>query len=231
MGSALGKLHNVPVPHNGTIGKSWWYPENIIGSALQQLALVDGQVPTQWQPLHHAMRTTLETAQTWTHLPCAIIHGDAWAGNGVQTGPDEVVLIDWDPSGIGWPILDLARLLIQSPVDRASPMNIVLQADLQRITAIVDGYCMERVPTTDELNVLLQAICFTLAEGGAWHFAQGSRKGWNRVAPILARCQQRYDVSGQFASMARQVVKTTCELLRQWRESCNVCALCTILRQ
>lgn len=203
MGAALGKLHNVPLTHNAQIGTSWWYPEKIIGSALAQLALVDGQVPPQWVPLHQAMRTTLETAQGWTHLPRTIIHADAWAGNGVQTKPDEVVLIDWDPSGIGWPILDLARLLIQSPVNSASPMDRSLQPDLRRINAIIDGYCTERMPTSAELNVLAHAICFTVAAGGAWWFTNGSRNGWDQVAPTLARRQQLYNVSDEYARIAR----------------------------
>ncbi len=204
MGVTLAKLHYVPVATNALVGKSWWYFENIIGSALAHLAMVDGQVPPKWQPLHNAMRSTLETAQGWTHLPRAIIHGDAWAGNGVQTGPNEVVLIDWDPSGIGCPILDLARLLIQSPLALSSPIDVVLQPDLQRINAVVDGYCTERVPTAVELDVLPDAIRFTLAAGGAWHFRQSPHKGWDRVAPILARRQHRYDVSDAFASIAHK---------------------------
>jgi aminoglycoside phosphotransferase (APT) family kinase protein len=204
MGVALAKLHNVPVATNAPVGKSWWYADNIIGSALAQLALVDGQMPPKWQPLHNAMRTTLETAQHWTHLPRTIIHGDAWAGNAVQTGPNDVVLIDWDPSGIGWPLLDLARLLIQSPVDLSTPVDVVLQPDLQRIDALVDGYCTHRVPSGAEIAVLPESVRFTAAAGGAWHFMQGPHKGWQRVGPILARRQHRYDVSDAFASVAHK---------------------------
>ena len=202
MGAALAKLHTVPILCNAPIGRSWWYPENIIHSALGQLAWADGHVPTAWRPLHHAMRTTLETAQGWTHLPRTIIHGDAWAGNGVQTAPNEVVLIDWDPSGIGWPILDLARLLIQSSVNLTSPMDNVLVPDRERINAIIDGYCTARVPTIAEYEVLPEAIRFTVAAGGAWHVARGLRDGWQQVEPVLARRQHRYDVSDEFAKAA-----------------------------
>ncbi len=204
LGAALGKLHQVPLPDNDVIGRSWWYPEYAIPSALAQLASVENQVPAAWAPLHAAMRTTLETAQGWSHLPRAILHGDAWAGNGVQTAPDEVVLIDWDPSGIGWPILDVARLLIQSPVDLASPMDIVLAPNPERINAIIDGYCTARVPTIAECEVLPEAIRFTLAAGGAWHLARGAHSGWERVEPVLARRQHRYDVSNEFARVAQR---------------------------
>jgi Ser/Thr protein kinase RdoA (MazF antagonist) len=205
LGAALGKLHQVPLPHNGSVGKSWWYPEHTIPNVLAQLASVEGQVPAAWAPLHAAMRTTLETAQHWSHLPRAVLHGDAWAGNGVQTSADQVVLIDWDPSGLGWAIADLGRLLLECHLDIDMPMEVLPTPDVQRINAVVDGYCAERVPTDAELDVLLEAMRFTVAVGGAWYLAQGPRLGWNdQLARRLARRQHRYDVSGEIAHIARR---------------------------
>jgi Ser/Thr protein kinase RdoA (MazF antagonist) len=204
LGAALGKLHQVPLPDDVAIGKSWWYPEYAITSALAQLASVEHKVPSSWTPLYMAMRATLETAQQWAHIPRAVIHADAWAGNAVQTTPDQIVLIDWEPSGLGWPIVDLGRLLIQSPVDLSSALDALLELDTQRIHAVVDGYSQQRVPSVAELDTLLEAIRFTVAVGGAWHVAQGPQAGWHTIARRLARRQHRYDVSDAVAQIARQ---------------------------
>lgn len=203
LGSALGRLHQLH-PADNTVGKSWWYPEHAIPSALEQLAAVEHKTPAQWMPLHHAMRNTLETAQRWSTLPCSIVHGDAWAGNGIHTAPDQIVLIDWDASGLGWSIVDLGRLLIQSPVDVTSSLDDLIVPNIDRINAVVDGYYKERLPTQTEIEALPEAIRFTIAVGGAWHVAQGPIEGWDRVAQRLARRQHLYHISDSIAMLAQQ---------------------------
>jgi thiamine kinase-like enzyme len=136
-------------------------------------------------------------------LPPAIIHGDSWAGNAVQTATYQTILIDWEPSGQGLAILDLGRLLLHCHQTLAAPTTIPASVSPQFIAAVVDGYCQERVPTALERAMLLEAIRFSVAFGAASHFANAQRALW--IGPWrekLTRRRQWYDMSEAIAEIA-----------------------------
>jgi Ser/Thr protein kinase RdoA (MazF antagonist) len=210
LGGALGRLHMLPVPDAGQppIGTSWWFAELAVPIALAQLAAVEQILPAEWQPLSANFQTTLRTIRLHSDLPYTIIHGDSWAGNTIQTAADQVVQIDWEPSGLGPAVVDLGRLLLACHYDLQAPLEEQIHPDSSRIAAVMDGYCKQRRLSAAELEALLEAIRFSVAVGGAWHFARIEQLGWDtKTERRLARLQQRYQASAEIAQLARECVR------------------------
>jgi Ser/Thr protein kinase RdoA (MazF antagonist) len=206
MGAALGRLHRLPLPSSPrTIpqpGLSWWFPEIAIPAGLQQYARLRPTLPDEWTPTVDAFCATLRAVQR-ADLPRAVIHGDGWAGNAVQTSDGQTVLIDWDPSGQGIAILDLGRLLVSAHQTLSAPTAVPTYVSPASIEAVVDGYCQERTLTANERSALLEAIRFGVAFGAASHFARAQQAGW--LEPWrgrLARRQHWYELSTVIAEIA-----------------------------
>ena len=210
MGAALGRLHTVS--HTDRVGmamatgKSWWYPTIAIPAALQQYANATDDLPTEWKPTVDAFCATLRVIQAHADaLPHAVIHGDGWAGNAVQTKTHDMIFIDWEPSGQGIAILDLGRLLLHCHQDLATPLTTPIEASDWRVQAVVDGYCAARMPNPTERAVLLDAIRFGVAFGAATHFTRMQQAQWNEPRPErLTRRQQWYAVSEAIADIAQK---------------------------
>ena len=132
LGEALGRLHALDVagePGGGAAGeqggrlagepgRASWYPEAAIPATLARLDAVEALVPEELRDLYAQLRQTALTVQAGLgSLPRGMVHGDAWPGNAVQSGPDTVTLIDWETGGLGLPVLDLGTCLIESLLD------------------------------------------------------------------------------------------------------------------
>ena len=85
---------------------------------LARLARVAALVPPDWQQMYDQFReTVLAVREHLGSLPRGLVHGDAWAANAVQTGPAQVILIDWECGGLGVPVLDLGNCLLECLLD------------------------------------------------------------------------------------------------------------------
>jgi Ser/Thr protein kinase RdoA (MazF antagonist) len=116
LGVALGRLHALDIA--GEPGRALWYPEAAIPATLARLDAVEALVPEGLRDLYAQLRQTALTVQAGlSSLPRGMVHGDAWPGNAVQSGPDTVTLIDWETGGLGLPVLDLGACLIESLLD------------------------------------------------------------------------------------------------------------------
>jgi hypothetical protein len=73
-----------------------------------------------------------------------------------------MILIDWDPSGLGNAILDLGRLLLHAHQTLAAPNAVPEMLSPDFIHAVVDGYCEVRMPTLSERAVLLELFASVL---------------------------------------------------------------------
>ena len=128
----------------GEPGRASWYPEAAIPATLARLDAVGALVPDDWQYLYAQFgQTARAVQQSLGGLPRGVVHGDAWPGNAVQTGPDTVTLIDWETSGLGLPVLDLGNCLIESLLDAQpsadGPAAWLVEPDEDRIGAVAAG--------------------------------------------------------------------------------------------
>ena len=136
------------------------------------------------------------------------MHGDAWAANAVQTGPAEVILIDWECGGLGIPVLDLGNCLLECLLDAVPPGSGPAAWNVQpaedRIAAVAAGYQSHRVLSAGERAVLLPAVRFGAAYVGAIHFEQALADGVHGAAmdARLERLRNRLAVSETVARLA-----------------------------
>ncbi len=209
LSTAVGKLHAFThAPRIGdthSSGHSWWHPINVLQTTLAPLGTVSDLVPSPWLQQYDAFRATLQYFQRHEDLLRSIIHGDIWIGNAVVTNQDQVVLIDWECAGWGPAVLDLGSLALSCHYDM-----VEIQPNEQRIAAVIDGYCQERLITRGAVEALVEAVRFRPAFLGAWSFLSLLGEGWNeRTEQRITRQWNRYVVSEEIAVVARRYF-TTC---------------------
>ena len=252
LGAALGRLHALDVagePGDGAAGerdgglarersgsavgepgRASWYPEAAIPATLARLDAVEALVPEELRDLYAQLRQTALTVQAGlSSLPRGMVHGDAWPGNAVQSGPDTVTLIDWETGGLGLPVLDLGTCLIESLLD-AQPSGSgpaasgsgpaasgsgpaasgvgaatwLVEPDEDRIAAVARGYASQRVVGAAERALLPAAVRFGACYVGAVHLHQALAEGVRGAAmeARLQRLRNRVSVSEAVARLA-----------------------------
>jgi len=237
LGEALGRLHALDVagePGGGAAGeqggrlagepgRASWYPEAAIPATLARLDAVEALVPEELRDLHAQLRQTALTVQAGLgSLPRGMVHGDAWPGNAVQSGPDTVTLIDWETGGLGLPVLDLGTCLIESLLDAqpsgpgpaasgpaasgsaSGPAAWLVEPDEDRIAAVARGYASQRVVGAAERALLPAAVRFGACFVGAVHLHQALAEGVRGAAmeARLERLRNRVSVSEAVARLA-----------------------------
>lgn len=210
----------------GEPGRALWYPEAAIPATLARLDAVEALVPEGLGDLYAQLRQTALTVQAGlSSLPRGMVHGDAWPGNAVQSGPDTVTLIDWETGGMGLPVLDLGACLIESLLDappsgsaasgsgdaacgpRASgsgPAAWLVEPDEDRIAAVARGYASQRVVGAAERALLPAAVRFGACYVGAIHLHQALAEGVRGASmeARLERLRNRVSVSEAVARLA-----------------------------
>jgi Ser/Thr protein kinase RdoA (MazF antagonist) len=240
LGMALGRLHALDVagqaaeagsqdvagavPGHGVErgpGHASWYPEAAIPATLDRLGAVGALVPDDWQSLYAQFgRTARAVQQSLGDLPRGVVHGDAWPGNAVQTGPGSVTFIDWETSGLGLPVLDLGHCLIESLLDAQpsadGPAAWLVEPDEDRVGAVAAGYASERRLGEAELALLPEAVRFGACYIGAIHLYRALAEGVSGT-PMdarLERLRNRVDVSAAVARLAAPHLTDGAETVR-----------------
>ena len=95
LGRLLGQLHSLQPPTN--VPDSWYHP---LPRALAEAAPGLAQFPQ--------LTDSLANAAIVTDCPVSLIHADLWHGNIIASRKGQLTLIDWEYSGLGHSILDLA---------------------------------------------------------------------------------------------------------------------------
>jgi Ser/Thr protein kinase RdoA (MazF antagonist) len=116
LGTALARLHTVPPGGTGEPppGPAAWHPAAAVAATLGRLSAVAALVPPEWKPLYdECERTAAAVSRGAPAVTEALVHGDAWPGNAVQSADNEVTLIDWETGGLGLPVLDLGHALAE----------------------------------------------------------------------------------------------------------------------
>jgi Ser/Thr protein kinase RdoA (MazF antagonist) len=207
LGAALGRLHALEVVAEP--GHASWHPEAAIPATLARLGAVEALVPEELRDLHAQLRQTALTVQAGlSSLPRGMVHGDAWPGNAVQTGPDTVTLIDWETGGLGRPVLDLGSCLIESLLDAQpsgpGPAAWLVEPHEDRIAAVARGYASQRVVGAAERALLPAAIRFGACYVGAIQLHQALVEGVRGASmeARLERLRNRVSVSEAVARLA-----------------------------
>ncbi len=237
LGVALGRLHALDVAGEpgrcvcgggrpggglaGEPGRASWYPEAAIPATLARLDAVEALVPEELRDLYAQLRQTALTVQAaLSSLPRGMVHGDAWPGNAVQSGPDTVTLIDWETGGLGLPVLDLGTCLIESLLDAqpsgsgpaapgsgsaasgSGPAAWLVEPDEDRIAAVARGYASQRVVGAAERALLPAAVRFGACYVGAIHLHQALAEGVRGASmeARLERLRNRVSVSEAVAA-------------------------------
>jgi len=207
LGTALGRLHRLTLDHYGLadppVGKSWLHLERAVPHALTHYIATASVLPARWRATHAAFCATLQAMKQCRDLPQAIIHGDAWAGNIVQTEPEHVVLIDWELAGQGLAILDLGRLLLFCHEDLDPPSSLWIEPATWRIEAVVDGYCQQRIPLLAERGMLLEAMRYPIVIEAASEFPRAQQHAWDEESQERLRLREHWhNVSEAIAHQA-----------------------------
>jgi Ser/Thr protein kinase RdoA (MazF antagonist) len=205
----------------GGAGRASWYPEAAIPATLGRLDAVGALVPDDWQSLYAQFgRTARAVQQSLAELPRGVVHGDAWPGNAVQTGPDSVTLIDWETSGLGLPVLDLGHCLIESLLDAQpsadGPAAWLVEPDEDRVGAVAAGYASERRLGTAERALLPEAVRFGACYVGAIHLYRALAEGVSGTSmdARLERLRNRVEVSEAVARLAAPHLTDGAETVR-----------------
>jgi Ser/Thr protein kinase RdoA (MazF antagonist) len=231
LGAALGRLHaldaNVTSGAGASgaaadvAGRASWYPEDAVSATLARLDAVAALVPDDWRALHAQFgRTTRVVRDGLGELPRAVVHGDAWPGNAVQTGPDTVTLIDWETGGLGLPVLDLGNCLVESLLDAQpagdGPAAWLVEPDGSRVGAVAGGYASQRRLGDAEAAVLAEAVRFGACYIGAIHLYRALAEGVSGTSmdARLERLRNRVAVSDDVARLAAPHVTGGAETIR-----------------
>jgi Ser/Thr protein kinase RdoA (MazF antagonist) len=205
----------------GGAGRASWYPEAAIPATLGRLDAVGALVPDDWQSLYAQFGRTARAVQhSLGGLPRGVVHGDAWPGNAVQTGPDSVTLVDWETSGLGLPVLDLGHCLIESLLDAQSsadgPAAWLVEPDEDRVGAVAAGYASERRLGAAERALLPEAVRFGACYVGAIHLYRALAEGVSGTSmdARLERLRNRVEVSEAVARLAAPHLTDGAETVR-----------------
>src|SRR5579859_744600 len=210
LASAVGRLHGLVLP--ASVGPSWWNTSYSLPHGLRQLEACVPFIPESHQALYEQCRRAFVTIQhALGQLPECIIHGDVWAPNGVRTGEQEVVLIDWEGAGRGAALLDLGELLLKGQFDTRGAMPETVNEDA--IAALVAGYAQWRYPEPLECELLLDALRFRIAWVGAWRLSKVLLEGWTtELERLLSYVQRVYQLTEPTALLALRCFAQTANI-------------------
>jgi Ser/Thr protein kinase RdoA (MazF antagonist) len=203
LGSALGRLHRLPIPEESKIGLARWNHTYSIPHALACLEQAKEMVPPSYRALYRQCQQTLQTVSTYlVSAPSVLIHGDCWPPNSVRVGPGEVVLIDWEGAGRGASILDFGSLVLTCQYGEGGRMPQT--ADQERISAVVSSYRIWYRFSSAELEILREAVRFRIAWTGAWMLARLALETWSGSSEeSFARIQLGLDLAEQATQIAQ----------------------------
>jgi thiamine kinase-like enzyme len=200
----LGRLHRMPVDESRRWANSRDHPD-MIATAAQQLAAYREKVPEAFRPLVtnlHAAMITLQR-QIGSHL--RMTHGDCWPMNAIKTRVGDVVLIDWDQSGLGLPLLDLGNLLLSSHFDLNQPLHV--EVGDSKIKAIKHGYQQQNSINVQDGEHVANTMRFLLA----WQLGSYIADDTLFLRPdfqfVLQKLQARYDATRDIADIAIDYIR------------------------
>lgn len=164
LGDLLARLHLLPAPAGDFL--SDYRPETELPRVKESLSHLtdstDIEVATK-------LIKAIDEFPSFDLVPTALIHGDLWFGNILQSGSGELSLIDWDDAGVSYPILDvgyvIAHLCTFTPPG-LTVENVVWTPGIawrpDWASAFLASYRRRRQLSDSEIQILPRAIEFSL---------------------------------------------------------------------
>ncbi|GCE06823.1 phosphotransferase enzyme family protein [Dictyobacter aurantiacus] len=203
LGGVVGQLHALKPVLTYDPPRAGMLPSNELAFAQRQLDAVATRVPHLYIPQFDLLETTLSSLDRGTHLPTTLIHNDCHPFNAVMTAPGHVTLLDWEGSGLGPAVLDVAFLLSncdgKAPWFPLSPEPFHPATEL--LQAVIEGYRQYHQLTTAELAYLADAIRFRSLVFGVCNFAAAIAQQQN--AGFSQWWWTRYRAADEIADQAR----------------------------
>lgn len=201
LATTVGRLHNLRVDDQSLFVPSRNHPD-IIATAAQQLASHGTNVPAAFYALVTNLHASMRALQQ--HLPqqLGITHGDCWYQNAIKTSAGQVMLIDWDNAGVGWPLLDLGNLLLTAHFELSKPL--VLEPNEANVKAIIQGYQQQRQIAAAERACIADAMRFLLAFQLGSYVADDTLVQHPDFPFVLEKLHARYQATQQIADIAAQ---------------------------
>jgi len=200
LGALAARLHSLPgLP---VAVDSRLRPATEVLSMLPGLEEGVDRVPAVARPLHRTAVALLRRLAAGHRLPEVVLHGDCWPANAVRTPEGEIVMVDWEQSGRGPAVFEVAYLLMGSHL--GLPQLPAMVVAPERIAAVVRGYAGLRPPSDEELSWLPEAVHYhvVLRAVQAGSFAEDERR-W-REDLWLRKSVARHAVSDEVAEIARE---------------------------
>ncbi len=181
LGSAVGQLHSLDIRGMGI-------PETgfTVATERESFWRLDSDPSVRAWKGYTGIRDELVSA--WSHLPDlddlprSIVHTDVLFDNSVRTPAGEIVLIDWDDTGIGPAIQDVGYFLVHSVMHANGGVN----TDLEIGQAFLEGYEAVRPIGVAEWErfpdaLLFGALAYVLAP---WE-SRVQEQNWLRTRYVL----------------------------------------------
>lgn len=200
VGAQLGRLHALPLEARFALPIAQMLPAPELAYAQSQLASVAQDVPRELRPRYDVLLDAIQHIASCTHLPTVLLHNDCHLANTLHTPAGQMLFIDWEGAGVGPAVIDVGFLLVSS--NKASLWTPELAPDLQRIPALVEGYCQYHLLTPEELDYLPDAIRFRSLVYGSCHLAEAIRQ--RRYEDDEQWWWLRYQAADEIASRARE---------------------------
>ena len=194
----VGRLHALQVASPRTWAKSRNHPDTI-ATAAYQLATFRGNVPEAFRALVADLHAAMIALQRQTGARLHVTHGDCWSQNAIKTPEGAVVLIDWDQSGLGLPLLDLGNLLLSSHFDLNEPLHV--KADERKIKAIVHGYQQMTSIDVQDSEHAANAMRFLLAWQLGSYIADETLIVHPHFPFVLQKLEARYNATHDIAEV------------------------------
>jgi Ser/Thr protein kinase RdoA (MazF antagonist) len=208
LGETLGRLHHIVVGGRGP-SLSPRHPAVAVPMTLDRLDAVADKVPAEWAGMCETFRhTVLAVDSAASSVPEAVVHGDVWARNAVESPEGPATLIDWEMSGLGMAVIDLGNCLMECHLNSAAsnldPDAWLIAPDEDRIAATARGYASARTLSPAEVALLPDAVRFSTAVVGAIHVSLALADGVSgpTMDARLARIENRLAIADEVAALA-----------------------------
>ncbi len=201
LGKTLGCLHAVIVGDRTALPMAAMLPAPELSYALAELTKVADSVPRALQQHYDRLANAIHSLNRCENTPLVIIHNDCHPGNAIRISAENVVLIDWLGAGLGSAVIDVGFLLVSCEIPFSWTPSFV--PNVERIPAIINGYCQHHNLTSCELDLLPDAIRFRSLVYGAVSFVNAISK--HEVVKYDSQWWWiRYNAADEIAAKARK---------------------------